>query len=162
MEIWKPIPEFPRYSVSNEGRIRNERTERIMRLSMNQYDVLTVGMMHCGTQFRRSVPLIVAQEFVPGGTEFFDTPICMDWDRWNVRANNLCWRPNWFAVLYNRQIKRPYFAPIRRPIRNAKTGEEFPDSREASKWYGVLEEDLVDSIHLRTFVWPLFQQFEII
>jgi len=162
MEVWRPILEFPRYSVSDKGRVRNDESGRIMRLSMNQYGVLTVGLMYCGTQFRRSVPLLVANEFVPGGTETFDTPICMDGDRFNVRANNLIWRPRWFAVKYNRQFVEPYPYPIRRPIRNIVTGEAFPDSTEASKWYGILEEDLVESIDLRTYVFPLFQEFEIL
>jgi len=162
METWKQIPDFPRYSVSDLGRVRNDDTDRIMKLSMNNYGVLTVGMMYCGTQFRRSVPLLVAEAFVPGGTEVFDTPVCLDGDQFNVRANNLAWRPRWFAVKYKRQFVEPYYAPINRPVRNVKTGEEFPDSLECAKWYGVLEEDLCQAIEYRTFVWPSFQTFEVV
>lgn len=162
METWKVIPEFDRYSVSDQGQIRNDATERIMRLSMNQYGVLSVGMMYRGTQFRRSVPLLVAKAFVPGGTEIFDTPVCLDGDRFNCRANNLTWRPWWFAVKYNRQFVEPYYAPIDRQIRNKKTGEVFVNSLECAKWYGVLEQDLVESIMYRTFVWPVYQEFEVL
>lgn len=161
METWKWIPEFPVYQVSDHGRIRNTKTDRIMALSMNQYGVQTVGLMHAGTQFRRSVPLLVANAFVPGGTAIFDTPINLDGDRFNCRANNINWRPRWFAVKYNRQFVEPYFAPIDRRIRNMKTGEVFTDSLECAKWYGVLEEDLVQSIQFRTYVWPVYQEFEV-
>jgi len=161
METWKVIPDFPRYSVSDQGRVRNDQTGRIMRLSMNQYDLLTVGMMYCGTQFRRSVPLLVAEAFVPGGTEEFDTPVCLDGDPWNVRANNLTWRPRWFAVRYKRQFGVDDVGVIlNRQIKNTKTGEVFADSRECAKWYGVLEWDLVQSIGYRTYVWPVYQEFE--
>jgi hypothetical protein len=162
METWRVIPEFDRYSVSDRGQVRNDDTGRIMKLSMNQYGVLTVGMMYRGTQFRRSVPLLVATEFVPGGTEIYDTPINLDGDRFNCRANNLTWRPRWFAVKYNRQFVEPYYAPIDRQIRNVKTGEVFVNSLECAKWYGVLEEDLVESISYRTFVWPIMQEFEVL
>lgn len=162
METWRTIPEFPRYSVSDHGRVRNDDTGRIMKLSMNQYGVLNVGMMHCGTQFRRSVPLLVAEAFVPGGTEIFDTPINLDGDLFNVRANNLTWRPRWFAVKYKKQFVDGYGTYINRPIRNVKTREVFPDSFECAKWYGLLEWDLFQSIQQRTYVWPLYQQFEIL
>lgn len=161
METWKVIPEFPRYSVSDQGQVRNDQTGRIMRLSMNQYDLLTVGMMFKGTQFRRSVPLLVAEAFVPGGTEVFDTPICLDGDPYNVKANNLMWRPRWFAVKYKRQFGVDDMGVIlNRQIQNIATREVFADSREAAKWYGLLEWDLVQSIEYRTFVWPVYQQFE--
>lgn len=162
METWREIPDFPRYSVSDQGNVRNDRTGRIMRLSMNQNGVLNVGMMHCGTQFHRSVPLLVANAFVPGGTDVFDTPICLDGDPYNVRANNLAWRPRWFAVKYKKQFTDGFGTYITRPIRNIKTGEVFPDSFECAKWYGVLEEDLYQSIEQRTYVWPLYQQFEVL
>ena len=162
METWREIPDFPRYSVSDQGQVRNDHTGRILKLSMNQYNLLTVGMMYCGTQFRRSVPLLVADAFVPGGTEVFNTPINLDGDRFNCRANNLTWRPLWFAVKYNRQFADGFSTYITRPIRNINTGEEFPDSFECSKWYGVLEWDLFQSIEQRTYVWPLYQQFEVL
>jgi len=162
LEIWKWIPEFPTYMVSDHGRIRNEKTERIMALSFNQYGLLTVGLMHAGTQFRRSVPLLVAREFVPGGTDIFDTPINLDGDPENNHANNLTWRPRWFAVKYKRQFANGSGILIDRQIRNMKTGEVFADSFECAKWYGVLEMDLYESIQYRTFVWPVFQQFEVL
>jgi len=128
---------------------------------MNRECILTVGMMYCGSQFRRSVPVLVANEFVPGGTEYFDTPIHLDGDPWNARANNLAWRPRWFAVKYKRQFANGYGVLIDRRIRNIQTGEVFADSFECAKWYGVLEQDLYESINIRTFVWPVLQNFEV-
>ncbi len=162
METWREIEDFSRYSVSDQGRVQNHDTGRIMKLTPNREGILTVGMMYCGTQFRRSVPLLVAKEFVPGGTEHFDTPINLDGDLFNCRANNLTWRPRWFAVKYKRQFTNGYGVLINRRIRNVQTGDVFADSFECAKWYGVLEWDLFESIEYRTFVWPVMQTFEIL
>jgi len=161
LETWSQIPEFPRYSVSDHGRVRNDDTGRIMKLTMNRESILSVGMMYRGTQFRRSVPLLVAQAFVPGGTDVFDTPVCLDGDPFNVRANNLAWRPRWFAVKYKRQFLNGDGVLIDRRIRNVETGDVFADSRECAMWYGILEWELRESIEYMTYVWPIFQKFEI-
>lgn len=162
METWKKIFEFPRYSISDQGRVQNDNTGRILKLTMNRDMILTVGLMYSGTQFRRSVPVLVANEFVPGGTEYFDTPIHLDGDPFNCRANNLAWRPRWFAVKYKRQFMNGSGILIDRRIRNIQTEEVFADSFECAKWYGVLEWDLYESINVRTFVWPVMQNFEIL
>jgi hypothetical protein len=74
----------------------------------------------------------------------------------------LTWRPRWFAVKYKKQFSDGFGTFIQRPIRNVDTGEEFPDSFECAKWYGVLEWDLFESIEYRTYVWPVMQIFEIL
>lgn len=163
METWKTIPEFPRYSVSSEGRIRNDHTGRILRPQVNQYGVVTIGLMgEKHKQWHRSVPLLVANAFLIRKSDQFDTPICLDGDRMNNAANNLAFRPRWFARQYNAQFEERYHSPIDRPVRNINTGEVFPDSLEACKWYGLLEKDLVLSIANRTYVWPIYQEFEIV
>lgn len=163
MERWKTIKAFPKYEVSDEGRIRTKKTGRILVQNQNQYGVVQVGLMgDHRIQHQRSVSLLVANAFVPKKQDAFDTPICLDGDRWNNAARNLAWRPRWFAVKYNRQFVTRYHSPIDRHVRNVATGDEFPDSLECSKWYGLLESDLVLSIMNRTYVWPLYQQFEVV
>jgi NUMOD4 motif len=163
MELWKTIPEFPRYSVSDEGRVCNSKTGRIMRLESNQSHVVMVGLMgDDGIQYRRSVPLLVAKAFLPQELEAFDTPICLDGDRENNALSNLAWRPRWFAIQYNRQFTVDrWFEPINRPIMDIGTGEVLPNSLEVCKRFGLLERDLVLSILNVSYVWPTFQQFEV-
>jgi hypothetical protein len=73
-----------RYEVSNFGRIYNIQTGREMVLSPTLQGILTVGLMsenHDGypnRQYRRSVKRLVAEAFVPGETDLFDTPIQLD------------------------------------------------------------------------------------
>lgn len=160
-EQWKPIPGFE-YDVSNYGRIRSEKSGRILALTVNQYGVVCVGMMKDGDQKHRSVSLLVARAFLDTPFESFDTAINLDGDRWNNHVNNLMWRPRWFAVKYNRQFREPYRFSIPNRIEDIKTGEISENSFDCAKRYGLLEEDLVLSIFNRTYCWPTYQEFRAI
>lgn len=158
-EHWKPIEYFPGYSVSDYGRIRTDKTGRILVQSENQFGLLQVGMMRDGEQKHRSVPLLVAKAFIPQPTGPFDTPINLDGDRHNNHVDNLVWRPRWFAIRYNRQFRYPYENSILAPVVELRTREVSENSFECAKRYGLLEQDLVLSILNRTYVWPTYQEF---
>jgi NUMOD4 motif len=161
-ENWSPIEDFPGYSVSDQGRVRTDKSGRILRLSENQFGLLQVGMMRDGEQRHRSVPLLVAKAFLPEFAGPFDTPINLDGDRHNNRVDNLVWRPRWFAIKYNQQFRYPYQNSIMAPVVDLKTGEISNNSFECAKRYGLLEQDLVLSILNRTYVWPTYQEFSIL
>jgi hypothetical protein len=162
IEAWMPIKNFPEYSVSNNGKVRSDKTGRILSLNENQFGVLQVGLMRDGIQFHRSVPLLVAKAFLDPESEPFDTPINLDGDRHNNRVENLVWRPRWFAIKYNRQFRYPYENPIHARIIDLKTRELSENSFECACRYGLLEQDLVLSILNRTYVWPTYQEFGIL
>lgn len=162
LERWKIIPEFPNYEVSDQGRIQNRRSERMMALNMNQTGVVFVGMFRESGQFFRSVPKLVAQAFVPNKFEAYDTPINVNGDRWDNRAENLLWRPRYFAVRYNWQFKYESEFHIHERLEDLRTGIVSENSLECARTYGLLEKDLVLSILNRTYVWPTYQQFRVI
>lgn len=162
MEEWVEIEGFPDYSVSNYGRVRTNKSERILRCNLNQYGLLQVGLMRNGVQRHRSVPLLVAKAFLPQPPGPFDTPINLDGDRFNNHVNNLLWRPRWFAVRYNQQFRYPSIDPILSPIIDLGTSEISENSFECAKRYGLLESDVVLSIINRTYVWPTYQQFGVL
>lgn len=161
MEQWRQIPEFPRYSVSDEGRVKNDDTDRFLVKQINQRGLVNVGLTRDGIQCKRSVPLLVAQAFVPLAdihSEEFDTPINVDGDRLNNRAWNLMWRPYWFAVKYVQQFKvQP--RGFRTPIEEVVSKEWFATSWDAAVKYGLLDLDIFLSTVNRTFVWPTYQRF---
>lgn len=161
-ERWKEIDLFPDYSVSDLGRIRTDKSGRLLSLNMNQYGVLQVGLMRQGQQRHRSVPLLVAKAFVPEPGGPFDTPINLDGDRYNNRSDNLLWRPRWFAIKYNRQFRYPYENSISKPLVDLKTGEVTQNSLECAKRFGLLEDEIVLSILNRTYVWPTYQEFKVL
>jgi hypothetical protein len=119
-------------------------------------------MVRGGMQYHRSVPLLVANAFIPRQFEPYDTPINLNGDRWDNRVENIVWRPRWFAIRYNQQFRNPYMFPILDPVKEVKTGEIYENSFEAAMKYGLLESDLVLSILNHTVVWPTYQEFEIV
>lgn len=156
---WKVIPDFPDYSVSNRGQIRNDDTGRVLALTRNQNGLVQVGLMNGHHQHKRGVALLVAKAFLPPPVpETFDTPINLDGDRLNNATENLMWRPRWFAVRYHQQFhndKRGF----RGPIQEIRTGELFPNSWQAAITYGLLDIEILVATLNRTYVWPTYQRF---
>lgn len=162
MEEWRPIADFPEYSVSNLGHIRRNATGYELAPKVNQYGVVYVGLMKNGEQLQRGVALLVASTFVPRLSPAFDTPINLNGDRFDNKVDNLTWRPLNFARMYNRQFKDRYVNPIGHRIVDLESGEEFENSYDCAVRCGLLERDIVLSILNRTYTWPTYQQFGIL
>lgn len=158
MENWGTIEGFSGYVVSDLGRVRNEETGRVLTVLKNQTGNHYVGLNKEGIQYRRSVPLLVARTFVPVKQSNFHAIIHRDLHKDNNRADNLLWRPQWFAVKYWQQAHK---GPIGsdKPVLEIKHTELYPNTWEASLAFGLLESDLIMSIINRTFTWPTFQEF---
>lgn len=161
-ETWKTIKEFPKYAVSDAGRVLREDSGHVLAQTPNQYGVPSVGLMRADTQYRRSVPLLVASAFIQKGFGPFDTPINLNGDRFDNRVVNLLWRPRWFAVKYNRQFKEPYAYPINRTLVDLATGVEYDSSWDCATKHGLLEKDLVLSILNNTVTWPTYQTIMVV
>lgn len=161
MSDWAPIEGFPGYSVNPLGQVRHDAFNRLLHPRINQYGVPYVGLMREWRQCNRSLPRLVANAFLIRPNEIFDTPINLDGDRTNCRADNLMWRPRWYAVQYVSQFKDRYDNPIRTSVRAIETGERFPNSLAAGCRYGLLEREVVLSILNRTPAWPTYQTFEL-
>lgn len=159
---WVPVPSFPGYSINPAGEVRRDANGRVLQVRVNQYGVPYVGLMRNWCQCLRSLPRLVALAFVPQPSSHFDTPINLNGDRTNCHASNLLWRPRWYAVRYTQQFQRRYERPIDAPIRETDTGEVFKNSFVAACTFGLLESQLVESIHARTFAWPTYQHFEVV
>lgn len=163
MTDWVPISDFPGYSVSPLGQVKKNANDRVLKPRLNQHDVPYVGLMREWRQCIRSLPKLVANTFLEVRNEIFDTPIQLDGDPWNCRADNLMWRPWWYAVRYKRQFHEGrYDYPITEPIRCKGDGVVYPDSFTAALRYGLLEEEVVQSVNRRTPTWLTYQYFELV
>jgi hypothetical protein len=167
IDNWQPIDGFPGYSVNPLGQVRRDSSGRLITPRFNQYGVPYVGLMRGWAQCTRSLPKLVAHTFLPRTNSIFDTPIQIDGDRSNCRADNLMWRPRWYAVLYNRQFDgdrydHPIDAPIRMISDDGVETETFPDSLTAACRFGLLEREVVLSVLNRTPAWPTYQYFELL
>lgn len=162
MEVWRAVGEFPGYSVSNKGRVRNDETGYILSLLVNQRGIVNVSMNKNRIQHKRSLTLLVAEAFVPlHPLESFDTPINLDGDRRNNHASNLMWRPRWFATEYFKQFLNPV-PHLRQPLEDVRTGDIYKDSWEVATTWGLLDRDVYIRTLGRTYVWPTYQTFHII
>lgn len=148
--------------MSDGGKVLNDRTGRIMQTYMNSHGIETVGLMQQGVQRKRSVAVLVGDAFIRTARSLqFNTPINLDGDRTNNQVLNLAWRPLWFARKYHQQfdIGPQGFAC---PVQNIQTGEVFKTTWDAATLEGLLERELVMSILNRTYVFPLYQTFQLL
>lgn len=138
MEEWAPIDGFDNYEVSDDGRVRNSRTDRVLRLQDNGHGVMVAYLRRGGKTIVRSVARLVAEAFLDPAPDDA-SPMHLDFDLTNNRAENLVWKPRWFAIKMTRQNKR-IFPVDRRPVRMNKTGVVFENALECAKTIGGLEE----------------------
>lgn len=153
-EQWRPIQEFPRYEISNLGEICNVLTAKTMKYRENGHGVVMVDLTREDGQYTRSVRSLVAKEFVTGEDEIFDTVISKDGDQRNFRADNLAWRPRWFANEYSRQFEvvpreKQEIGPIidSRLIR-------YDTVRDAAIIHGALMRDILEGLKTGATIFP--------
>lgn len=159
MDQWALIREFPRYSVSEFGDVRNDETGRVLRKAFLPDGRVKIGLMNDGIQYTRSLSRIVLEAFVPNADPLrSDTPIHLDGDLRECAAFNLAWRPRWFAKQHTRQFRMGQ--PDSPPIRNLDTGETFPGVWDLVKMYGLLRNEVLQCIAHEWPVYPLMQRFD--
>jgi hypothetical protein len=159
MEEWRPIYDFHGYEVSDQGRVLNARSGRILAQTENQRELLMVGLMRGGIQHKRTVSHLVAKAYLLSAEhEAFDSVINLDGDRYNNYARNLMWRPKWFAMRYNFQF-RSYVHGYGSTIMDVDSEEKFDNAWDAVIKYGLLVAEVVESVEHQTYVWPTKQRF---
>lgn len=159
MEQWVPLLGYPGYSASNLGRIRNDRRESILAVVTLDTGHKYVGLVKEGVQVKRSLAKLVANAFVQNPRpEKFTTPIHLNGDVSDCVADNLLWRPRWFAMRFTQQFHR--LQPHHDPIREKATGEIFQDCWPPVMQWGLLYMDILVSITNCTYVFPTMQTFE--
>ena len=140
MEHWLDIEDFNDYEVSDKGRIRNANTGRQLGIYDNGHGVLQVVMKRNRQAVCRSVHRLVASAFIHPAPDD-SVPMHIDDDWTNNSADNLVWKPRWFAVKRTKQAMRSYPRDMR-PIFMVKTGGIYSNALECAKMIGGLE-DLV-------------------
>lgn len=143
---WKELDEFPDYAVNDLGEIFNIKSGMPRKTSINQFGIVKISLYKNRRELHtRSVAVMVAEAFVPGQTEHFNTPIHLDGDRLNCRAENLMWRPRWFAVQYHRQFYSEAFHNSDVHIVHLQTGKEYYSNKDACMDLGLYYNDVYRS-----------------
>lgn len=104
-EIFKAIGHDNRYSISNYGSVKNNKTGRILRLSKNQCGYQTVVLLHNGKPKGYCVHRLVANAFIPNPNNY---PVVnhKDEDKTNNRVDNLEWCTQKYNVNYGNSINK--------------------------------------------------------
>lgn len=163
IEDWHELEEFPDYAVSNKGNISNMRTGAPRKTSVNQQGIVKISLYKNGRELiTRSVAVLVAEAFCEGQTEFFDTPIHLDGDRSNCRADNLMWRPRWFAIRYHRQFESEAFHKMDLHIVELNSGREFFSVKEACMAMGLYYNEVYRSYVHETQIPLTREEFRVV
>lgn len=155
-ESFKRIPDFWDYMIGSRGNVYSNVYARWLTPSPIQSGELTVGLSRDGKQYRRSVKVLVARAFVPGESFQCNTPILLDGDRTNLSADNIVWRPRWFAWHYAQQFTEENYESYAYtgPIVDEKTGVVYPTIIDAAIGTGSLIADIRMSLLNKTKVYP--------
>jgi HNH endonuclease/NUMOD4 motif len=90
MEKWRIIREVPNYQVSDEGRIKNFKTGKILKPYSDGRGRLKISLLKDKKIITRYVHVLVAREFIRGEAPGLEVKH-IDKDRTNNRAENLQW-----------------------------------------------------------------------
>lgn len=139
---------FSRYSVSDQGRIMNVKRETILAIAINQRGQSYVNMYaDTNKGLNRSVSLLVANAFLDDPElEHYDSVIHKNGDRTDCRAENLAWRPRWFAIEYHQQFRGQPPLYFERKVFETTTNTIYDTIAEAAADHGVLRRDVKYSI----------------
>ena len=115
-ETWEKVADVKNYEVSNEGRVRNSKTGRILAHSIDEQGDDIVYMYEGGIKYKRKVHCLVAESYLDGDIEHsYITHI--DGDKRNIKATNLKLKPK-------RQGRR---------IKVLETGDIYDSIKECSR-----------------------------
>jgi hypothetical protein len=158
--------EFPMYTVCSNGEVLNNESLYILKPHMNNVGVVYISLQDVDhIQRQRSLAKLVATAFLPKPEyidQDFDTPINLNYDRWNCAVENLIWRPRWFAYQYHQQRDFAFRYHNTTPIRDLETGEVYQGTAEICMKFGLLEQHLRRAIIMELKVFPTLQEFEFV
>lgn len=117
--IWKKLDNHEGYSVSSDGRVRNDQSNRIMKPQVNQGGTAFVSLRDSVEKkyVVTSIGILVASAFVSGRTNNESSVLHLDGDLSNNRASNLRWVARWHALAYHKELQT-YKSPTRRRIKD--------------------------------------------
>lgn len=149
LEEWRTYEKIPRYEVSSEARVRNSKSGRILKSSINKKGYKQVSLHDNGSQYTRKLSRIVAETFHPGEHEGMDVTF-RDGDRINCRANNVEWKTRKDILKRTYELGRKQTHAMKR-VRCVETGEEFESITECSRVMNINKTNISRCVNKRSF-----------
>ena len=100
-EQWKTIEGFENYLVSDQGRVMNAKTGKILKAGRNQYGYYLVVLCKDGVKKTKLVSRLVAEAFIPN-PEGLETVNHINKVKTDNRVENLEWMTQGDNVRYSR------------------------------------------------------------
>lgn len=132
------IPEFPDFSVDENGVFYNDATGHILKLSKMASDSVKVNFRVGTRVYSRSAARMVCLMFHGEPRHIRYVPNYIDGNILNISASNLEWQTRWYVAEYQKQLRRTK-PLINTPIVRIEFGDVYPDSITASHETGILE-----------------------
>lgn len=134
-ERWAPCKDIERYEASSEGNIRNTKSGRIMKKSVDKHGYETVCLHEYGKQYTKKVHRLVAEAFTDEDISELDVTH-RDHDRQNNRLDNLVVRTRQ-EIIADTYLNGRKQTHKMRPIQCVETGEVFESIVEAARVMGL-------------------------
>ena len=152
MEEWLKIRKYPKYEVSNEGRVRNKTTGHVLSLR-NSNGYHTVNLFNGHGASVKSVHRLVAEAFYEGDHKGMDVNH-IDGCKTNNHVDNLQWctRSENLKHAYDIGLKQPSSNHPIRPVRVIETGDVYPSIRECARQIGA------DPSHIQRCLCGIYSQ----
>ena len=132
MEKWTPITEFPKHSISSEGRVKNVATGRILKPGKNPKGYDIVSLYKDGEQCTKKVHRLVAEAFL--NRDVYEHEVNhKDGNKNNNSMNNLEWCTGSYDIThaYNRGLRKP---PRMKRVKIVETGETFDSFSDCARY----------------------------
>lgn len=133
-EIWKPILDFPNYEVSNMGRVRNVKKDRILIPKPSKFGYMHLALYNAdGYRKNLYTHRLVAEAFIPRDDPNMQVNH-IDGDKSNNVVDNLEWctASENCKHAFRTGLKAPIKHPNSMPVRIVETGESFASLRKCA------------------------------
>lgn len=142
MENWILIKDFPKYEVSNEGRVRNIVTGQILKGHDNGHGYETVTLYKDGRAYTKKIHRLVAEAFLESSHDHLEVNH-IDGNKTNNRIENLEWCSG------SENIQHAYDTGLRQPprmkqIKVLETGEVYKSMTDCARAIGGTVSGLYD------------------
>lgn len=139
MEIWKPLKSYPGYEGSTEGRIKNVRTQHILKPNYTDKGIAQLTLVKDERPRTVKIHRALAETFLDGDPSLDVRH--KDRDRSNNRVDNLEYisRRDLIQEAFDRGSKKP---SRQIPVRVIETGECYGSIRECSRATGCAQSDI--------------------
>jgi hypothetical protein len=164
-EVWRRIPGFSRYEISCFGQVYRRDKDIMMSISYTMTGHAKISLLsdYDGLRYTKGVAQMVAEAFVEPPTGFCTHVVMLDGNLENIVADNLIWRPAWFAWRYTHQLKvlQPnHFKNLM--VREVDSGKVYNSIIEAGMTEGLLFDDIWRSTYSGARIYPHGVKFEVV